>query len=137
MSLISFLLSVDQIRYHRMRCLHLQFAKSLDQDHRSNLFVWSGLIWFQLIYANSLAPDQKYTMWGLMKVSFYELKSRGSVTQLLGQAIFILIFCSLGSKNRTHFNDVFCVCFFVRCFWQKLNKFCTRTEFRIPKGLRP
>ena len=25
----------------------LQFAKSLDQDLRSNLFVWSGLIWFQ------------------------------------------------------------------------------------------
>ena len=69
MSLISFLWSVDQIRYHRMRCLHLQFAKSLDQDNRSNLFVWSGLIWFQLVYANSVAPDQKYTMWGLMKVS--------------------------------------------------------------------
>ena len=69
MSLISFLWSVDQIRYHRMGCLHLQFAKSLDQDHRSNLFVWSGLIWFQLVYANSVAPDQKYTMWGLMKVS--------------------------------------------------------------------
>ena len=69
MSLISFLWSVDQIRYHRMRYLHIQFAKSLDQDHRSNLFVWSGLIWFQLVYANSVAPDQKYTMWGLMKVS--------------------------------------------------------------------
>ena len=44
---LSFLWSVDQIRYHIMYCLYLQFAKSLDQDLRSNLFVWPGLIWFQ------------------------------------------------------------------------------------------
>ena len=45
-------------------------------------------------------------------LTFNEWKSRGSVTQLLGHAILILIFCSLRFYNRTHFYDVFCVCFF-------------------------
>ena len=39
-----------------------------------------------------------------------EWKSLGNETQLLGQAIVILFFCSLGSSNRAHFNGVFFVC---------------------------
>ena len=66
-------------------------------------------------------------------LTFYEWKSRGSVTQLLGQAILILIFCSLGSKNRTHCDHVFCIYFFARIFFCKTSTNSASEQNSEPK----
>ena len=68
-------------------------------------------------------------------LTFYKWKSR-SITQLLGQAILIFVFCSLGSKCRTHFYDVL-MCLSCPFFEAKPQQFLRQNNIQNPKRSTP